>query len=479
MSVTKFKIDRPTRSKVLLNVGALMDIPTAIPITGPRGETIINGGCGNIVAVVGPGNSFKSTIANYIMLSAANKVAASTETSIMTYDSEVNISPERLNSVANKFEYLHHDPVFGDVEHEDPQWIITDKAEYAADEWYAILKNTLREKENNKSDIAEFKTFRDPSTKEVLKMKTPTFVSIDSLSEFESSKTIELMEKNIVDDSSSNMLFMQQGLFKTKVLAELPRMSSASNTYFVLTAHVGEKKDMRTGPAAYGAMPKDLQHMKADEKLKGVSSKFSFLTSSLWQATSVSLLKNPTTKLAEYPRDKDESLDTDLNIVNLKQLRSKTGTSGYILPIIVSQMFGVQPELTEFHYIKMNDRYGIDGNNTSYSLTIYPECKLGRTTVWTKIIDDSKLRRALNITSELLQLHKFHSSLKELGLLCTPKELYDDIIALGYDWDKDILTTRGWYTLDNYNPELPNFLSIIDLLKIRKGLYTPYWYKGK
>ena len=55
---------------------------------------------------------------------------------------------------------------------------------------------------------------------------------------------------------------------------------------------------------------KDLQHMKADEKLKGVSSKFSFLTSSLWQATSVSLLKNPTTKLAEYPRDKDESLDT-------------------------------------------------------------------------------------------------------------------------------------------------------------------------
>lgn len=479
MSVTKFKIDRPTRSKVLLNVGTLMDIPTAILLTGARGETIINGGCGNIVAVVGPGNSFKSTIANHIMLAAANKVAASTDTSLMTYDSEVNISPERLNQVANRYEYLHNDPVFGDHEHEDPQWIITDKAEYAADEWFVILKDTLREKENNKADIAEFKTFRDPITKGVLKMKTPTFVSIDSLSEFESSKTMELMENSKADDSSSNMLFMQQGLFKTKVLAELPRMSSASNTYFVLTAHVGEKKDMRTGPAAYGAMPKDLQHMKADEKLKGVSSKFSFLTSSLWQATSVSLLKNPTTKLAEYPLDKDESLDTDLNIVNLKQLRSKTGTSGYILPIIVSQTYGVQPELTEFNYIKTNDRYGIDGNNTSYSLTLYPECKIGRTTVRTKINNDPKLRRALNITSELLQLHKFHHYLGEQGLLCTPAELYEDIKKLGYDWDNDILTTRGWYTLDNYNEKLPNYLSIVDLLKIRKGLYTPYWYKGK
>lgn len=477
--VTKFKIDKPTRSKVLLNVGALMDIPTAILITGPKGETIINGGCGNIVAVVGPGNSFKSTIANYIMLSAANKVAASKETSLMTYDSEVNIAPERLNEIANRFQFLHNDPVFGDHEHEDAQWIITDKAEYAADEWFTILKDTLKEKENNKADIAEFDTFRDPMTKGVLKMKTPTFVAIDSLSEFESSKTMELMENNKADDSSSNMLFMQQGLFKTKVLAELPRMSSASNTYFVLTAHVGEKKDMRTGPAAYGAMPKDLQHMKADEKLKGVSSKFSFLTSSLWQATGVTILRNPTTKLAEYPLDKDESLDADLNVVNLKQLRSKTGTSGFILPIVVSQVYGVLPELTEFHYIKTNDRFGIDGNNTSYSLTLYPECKLGRTTVRSKINDDPKLRRALNITSELLQLHKFHGRLKEQDLLCTPEELYKDITALGYDWNNDILTTRGWYTLNNYNPELPNFLSIVDLLKMRKGIYTPYWYKER
>lgn len=476
MAVTKFRVNKPSKPKILLNVGATMDIPTGILITGPKGETIINGGCGNVMAVVGQGNTFKSTILEYIMLSAADKVAASTDTSIMTYDSEINKSMERLNDVANKFEYLDNNPIFGDGV--DPQWQITDKSEYPADEWTTLLKQSLKEKENNKSDVAEFKTFRDPITKDVLKMKTPTFVQVDSLSEFESSKTIDLMENVKTDDASSNMLFMQQGLFKTKFLAELPRMSSGSNTYFFLTAHVGEKKDMRSGPAAYGAPTKDLQHMKADEKLKGVSSKFAFLTSSLWQAVGVSILKNPSTKLPEYPLDKDETLETDLQIVTLKQLRSKTGSSGYTLQIVVSQTDGVLPNLTEFHYIKNNGRYGIDGSMQSYSLDIYPECKLSRTTVRTKINNDPLLRRALNITSELLQLHKFHPRLKELGLLCTPKELYDDLKAMGYDWDKDILTTRGWYTLDNYKKDLPNFLSIVDLLKMRKGLYKPYWYKG-
>ncbi len=475
MAVTKFTVKKPTRPKVLLNVGALMDIPTGILVTGKKGETIINGGCGNIVAVVGQGNTFKSTILNYIMLSAANKVAASTDTGMLTYDTEVNLSLERLNDVANKFEYLNNDPIFGDEsKDEDPQWVTTDKSEYAADEWVGLLKDNLKEKEKNTKDILDFTSFKDPVTKDVLKMKTPTFVMIDSLSEFESSRTMDMMENSRADDSSSNMLFMQQGLFKTKFLGELPKLSNGSNTYFLLSAHVGEKKDMRTGPAAYGAAPKDLQHMKADEKLKGVSSKFSFLTSSLWQATGVSILKNQGTKLPEYPLSKDETLETDLNVVTIKQLRCKTGTSGYLLPLIVSQTDGVLPSLTEFHHIKSNGRYGLEGSMVSYNLEIYPDVKLGRTTIRKKVNDDAKLRRALNITSELLQLHKFHPRLGDKGLLCTPKELYDDLIKLGYDWNI-LLETRGWYTMDNYAKHLPNFLSIVDLLKMRKELYKPYW----
>ena len=59
-------------------------------------------------------------------------------------------------------------------------------------------------------------------------------------------------------------------------------------------------------------------------------------------------------------------------------------------------------------------------------------------------------------------------------LICTPKQLYDDIKAKGYDWDI-LLNTRGFWTFDN-DSQPTNFLSTMDLLRMRVGLYHPYWY---
>jgi hypothetical protein len=58
--------------------------------------------------------------------------------------------------------------------------------------------------------------------------------------------------------------------------------------------------------------------------------------------------------------------------------------------------------------------------------------------------------------------------------MCTPKQLHDDLVALGYDWDV-LLKTRGWWSMDNDSQDLPPFLSTMDLLRMRKGLYHPYW----
>mgnify|MGYP000709249250 CR=1 FL=1 len=54
------------------------------------------------------------------------------------------------------------------------------------------------------------------------------------------------------------------------------------------------------------------------------------------------------------------------------------------------------------------------------------------------------------------------------------KKSINDLIDLGYDWDV-ILDTRGWWAPDNYAPYLPNPLSIIDILYMRKGK-IPFWY---
>lgn len=187
---------------------------------------------------------------------------------------------------------------------------------------------------------------------------------------------------------------------------------------------------------------------------------------------------NQGTKTSEYPRDSEDNLagDTDLNIVSLRQLRSKSGPTGYVIEILVSQSEGVLAELSEFHYIKSNERFGMNGTMQHYSLDLYPECKLQRTTVRSKIDNDPKLCRALNITSEMLQMKQFWQGLVD-DVMCTPKELYDDLKALGYDWEV-LLATRGWWTINNDKHPVP-FLSTMDLLRMRKGLYKPYWMKDK
>ena len=462
----KFNVTKRTSPKVLINIGALFDIPTGSLVTGARGETIINGGLGLVTGVVGAGNNFKSSTLHYFMLTASNRMAATSDTAMSTYDTEVNISLDRLESIANKYKYLPTNPIT-----ETDTWSITDKALEPADKWYESMVAYTADKIKDKSINVPYTAFKDPYSKTGLNAIIPTFVEIDSLSEFESETTMEAIKDSI---ENTNTVFMKQGLFKTKVLSSLPRISNMSNTFFLVTAQIGEKINMASGPAMYNQPTKKLQYLKTSDSLKGVSGKFFYLLSNAWFAHTASVLKNSTTRQAEYPKDKNDVLETDLNIVRLTQLRSKTGPSGYTLEIVISQTDGIIPELTEFHYIKTNGKFGIGGNDRSYYIELMPDIKLSRTTVRSKLSKSYKMKRAVNICSELLQSHKFHHNLNAEGLLCTPLELYTDIKALGYDWGI-LLRTRGWWTIEQYSKKVPPFLSTIDLLKMRKKQYTPYW----
>ena len=457
-------------SKLLINIGAMMDIPTGAVITGKKGESIINGGLGLITAVVGRGNHFKSTILHYMMLSAADKVFSSYETLMQTYDTEINISPERLMMLAERFDYI---PKEGLLDPETGAWMITDKSQYYADEWLDIIRNFTNEKTKDKSLVVKNTPF---NTEGVI---IPSFTEVDSLSEFESANTVEMADKNSLGDSSTNTLFMKQGLVKSKFLMELPRLAMGSNNYFLMTAHVGKDINMAAGP--YAPQPeKKLQHLKGGDKIKGVSDKFYFLVSNLWYAYNAAPLVNQNTKTAEYPKTQKMNKDSDpmeLNIVSLRQLRSKSGPSGYTISLIVSQNEGVLPTLSEFHTLKSNGRFGIGGSLQNYFMVLRPDVSLSRTTVREKIDNDPMLRRAIQITSELAQIKQFWPHMVEDGLWCEPEELYEGLKKQGYDWD-ELLSTRGWWALNQYDHPVP-FLSTVDLLKMYKGTYTPYWMDKK
>lgn len=471
--MVKFGFDKPTKPKVFINIGALLDIPTGVVVTGIKGETIINGGLGQITALIGRGNVFKSTIAHYMMLSAADKVATSSETEMLTYDTEMNISAERLNMLGSKFEHLPPNLVY---QPEKNGWTVVDKGSYSANDWLIELNKYVEEKSKDKKSVVKTECFLDPYTKQPLEMIVPTFVEIDSLSEFEPESTIDMLSGDL-DSSDTNTFAMKQGLFKTKFFTALPRLAATSSMYALMTAHIGRKIDMATGPAKFTPPTKDLQFLKADEKIKGVSTKFNFLLNNGWYLHTPSLLINQSTKKAEYPKGHSDEQTTDLNIVRLTQLRGKNGPSGYTIELVVSQTEGVLPSLSEFHFIKENNRYGLEGSLTNYHLDLLPDVNLSRTTVRSKLDTDSRLRRAVNITAEMLQLEIFHPFITTEELKCTPKELYEDIKKLGYDWNQ-ILDTRGYWLIDQYSNPVP-FLSTVDLLKMRKGRYKPYFIKDK
>ena len=180
---------------------------------------------------------------------------------------------------------------------------------------------------------------------------------------------------------------------------------------------------------------------------------------------------NKSTNEPEFPSGDSYNKDPDLNLVNLMLVRSKSGESGVSIDIIVSQTEGVLPHLSQFYYLKNSGRFGLSGNDRNYQLELLPDVNLSRTTVRSKIDENPKLRRALEITSELCQITQYWRNI-DRELICTPKELYEGIKSQGYDWDK-ILETRGWWTIDNDNHPVP-FLSTMDLMKMRLGLYKPY-----
>lgn len=454
--------------KMMFNIGALMDIPTGTYMKGQHGENILLGGLGSLTGVVGTGNSFKSTLLHYMMLSAMDRIMSSVETSASTYDTEINMHEHRLAHFADQFEHLAGKDII-----QNGTWVITDKTVYYANEWYERLKDFLKSKKDHGKKYEHETPFLDRDNKTTIKYMVPTFSEVDSFSEFETADVAKMQAENELGDSGANTIHMRQGLAKTRFFMDVPTMIGIHHHFLLITAQMG--KDLQVAAGPYAAPPaKKLQHMKQGDKIKGVTDKFFFFMSNCWHVIKAAPLTNQNTKGPEYPANPDDNMpgDTDLNIVSMIQLRSKSGLTGYTIDLLVSQRDGVLPSLSEFHYIKSADRFGISGTLHSYSLDLMPDVKLGRTTVRSKLDADPKLRRAMNITAELAQIHQFYRYDQEE--LCTAKEIYEFFTKEGYDMDMILGQTRGWWTFDNDKQPLM-FLSTKDIIEVVKKGAKIYW----
>ena len=459
------------RYKPLLNIGCGLDIPTGFFVKGLRGDSILLGGLAQFTAVVSAGNAFKSTLMHYMMLQAASRMDyGGQDVGMSTYDTEMNIFTDRLVDLS------HNHLMFQDRNLLDEgKWIVTDKKQCALDEWYQIYKEFISEKAATKEKDYIDTPFPSYNNKDNIRVLPVSFTEVDSLSKAETKHATNTRDTIELGSSDGNLQHARQGLLKHNLLMDLPDRAAAGQDYILMTGHYkNDSMTMQGGPGS--PMPtKKLQFMKPGERISGVPGSFFYLLNNCWHITNVSVLNNKDTRSALYPLDpKDLREDNDLNVITIKNLRGKAGPSGVPQDILVSQRDGVLPSLTEYYYLKEKaEKFGIGGNNVHFHLEIKPDVNLTRTTIRQKLANDPLLERAMNITAELAQMHFYHRDLGDH--LCDAKTLFEDIKALGYDWDELLGTTRGWYTFPNNYDTPIKPLSIMDLLNMRKGLYKPYW----
>lgn len=461
--MAKMKIKK-SEAKIAVNIGCLFDYVSCTFHTGPKGEIITNGGIAKgLYAVVGVANSYKSLIVSFLSNSMTNHISASVPCDSYLHDTEGNVGLDRLNSLGRPFKYLKQPIIDTDT------LTVSDAMSVSGEDYIkALVEFTDAKAKEDKVDFVPFK-----NTKEHI----PTPLTLDSFSEFKSSVSIKNLIGNVKEDEGQTIL-MQAGLFKTKFLNFVMSILNSSNNTMFTTAHVGEKIDMDTGfMAKFNKPTKKLAFIKDKDFIKGVPNLFYFLTNQLWITSSPKTLIHRDSKEPHYPTKDSNKQTTDLNRVVLTAMRNKLGPSGVEIPLIISQSEGVLPALTEFDYIKEH-KFGFIGNNINYALAILPEVKLSRKTSRPKIDSDPKLRRAIQITADLLQLMIHHTQYTVSGLWLSPEDLYEAIKSKGYDWDR-LLDTRSWWTVDQYNKDLPNYLHTIDLLNMAAGKYVPYWYDKK
>jgi hypothetical protein len=452
--------------RALLNIGCLFDIPTGHYVTGKYGESILIGGLAPLTGIGGRGNMYKSTIAHFMLLSALDRYI---QANAQVFDTEMSLTMTRMHQLAAKL------PNIGGKDLEELQRLmITDQTVYKGEAWFELLKEMVEEKIlDTKSNIGTMPVMnRDGKP---ITTWYPTIVEVDSLSQFTTSSMEKIQGEADVGSSGRNILALRSSMAKNQLLEESPGLTGRTGTYMIFTAHIGD--DLALDP--YAPPAKKLTFLKNKVKFKRVPENFTFLMNNCWYCFHAEPMINQTTKAPEFPRDSDDDMkgDTDLMKVSLLQLRGKSGPTGLPIEVLVSQSEGVLRSLSEFHYIKSMGRYGIGGNDRNYFLELMPDVSLSRTTVRGKIDENLKLQRALEITSEMCQIESLWHEFDD-ALICTPKELYEGLKAQGYDWDMLLSETRGYWVFEEAK-DAKKFLSTKDLLNIKAGRYVPYWLSSE
>lgn len=446
------------------NYSALLDMINGEWVKTPAGEYILNGGlCANN-AVTGGNNTQKTGLT---VLAMARMLCRIQHSIVVFFDLEATFSVQRLarfvdremgipgyffKEILNKRFFYHsrNDGNDGSSVHNFFK------------ETYQKIKQDIKEKK----PIYMETPYADNEGKPI-EIIIPITVVVDSISEMHFTRTSAHFQEGDVDEGGEKKTRdMVIGNQRRIVYEDCDILGGEVGFVQLWTAQVVDVINMTGRP-----LEKESVFIRQGKKLKGPKSLMRI------PQTGVEIIRGSALKNGQewlYPDpfgkdvfiDKDAKENPDLLYYSVSPYRNKSGSSGGSYGFIGSQALGIQEGLSMYHHLKTSNMFGLEGNAVTHACVLHPECKVGRTTIRKKLLDEHKLNRALIICYQMWHMQMFDLSL-EPQYRMTPQELYEKIKARGYNWD-DILdqTVDYWFT----NPDIKKTtVSTKQLLAIANG----------
>lgn len=437
----------------LFNTGTMYDVMTGSYSRGKDGKWYLSGGIpAAITGLHGGGNLFKSTMMDSFVVGALKIYP---ETDMFVFDTEGSKNPERI--AAFMADPLHEELHSSMKDVESHITIKSGPDDVSIEPFWDFMKGICARKEANKKSQTVTIPILDVRTGKPIQTWIPTFVFLDSLTELESNEEAEMLDsKKGIEDKKNKTIWLLDGNKKTILTRAMRKMAARYGICFICSAHKGSNSSMDS----YAPASKQLQHMKQADRMKGVGSRFEFLTHVLSQVIGAKVLPDSSGNNSLYGPGPIE----DINEILLKIQRNKSNASGVTSSFIVSQEEGMLNIVSYLHYLRSNNYVGLDGgpSKPKHACVLNPDTKFSRNTIREQSSTDYALCRAIELTARYRYIQD-HWNLSKIpfDFTKTPEQLFDALTANKAEM-KDILETTSYWTITKSDRE---YMSIMDVLE--------------
>lgn len=435
------------------NTNSLYDFQIGKFIRGMDGKWYIDGGVNrSINGATGRKHTFKSTFMIAMIIRAAYFFSKRCEVILIDDEESVARDGDRILKI-------------GGVPITEEQFNAYSGADITVSQAYSALIEICKEKKEHEKEYLTEIPLLDPNTGKKAIVYVPTLYSVDTISNLRDASEEEMLQSGeSLDDGKTNTIFMKPGRNKTVFTTALNAKCSEMGIYAFWCAHEGEVNEM----GSVTPKPKQLGYMRQGYKIKGTGSKFDELTIPLIEVVSAKKLMGSDNASPLY--GEPGTTENDQFEIVVQVLRGKLNASGISCPYVMSQSKGFMNDLTNYHFLRSNNYFGLVGNKQNHRNALLPDINLTRNNIQENFDKHPELKRAMEIMAQLLFLQTKWSIEKVpcgFDINITPEEMYK--LMTEKKLTDRILNSRGYWCADDGIDYKKEYLSVPDIIGLLKA----------